>query len=258
MGALKWLAYRLSGLVKFLEFPLLIGIYAFLFRALYASLPDGQTTVGSLDLAATLTYVTLVWILEGILVNSSDELLGNQMKQGNVAMYFLRPISLQGFMWWESFGEVLIRFCCLGAPLMLIGILAFHLEPPASVGHLALFLVSVLGAALLKFNVNFIVGASALFFENNSGMIVLKIALMRSLGGLVLPLSLLPVAIREMTLWTPFPYMYYVPVQVYLGVLPASELGRLLGYQWLWVTLLWGAGMLMEWQARRLVHSQGG
>jgi len=118
--------------------------------------------------------------------------------------------------------------------------------------------VSVLGAALLKFNVNFIVGASALFFENNSGMIVLKIALMRSLGGLVLPLSLLPVAIREMTLWTPFPYMYYVPVQVYLGVLPASELGRLLGYQWLWVTLLWGAGMLMEWQARRLVHSQGG
>lgn len=258
MGALKWLAYRLSGLLKFIEFPLLIVVYSFLFTALYRSLPPGQTVVGGLDLLATITYVTLVWMLDGILVNNSDELLGNQMKQGNVAMYFLRPISLQSFMWWESFGEVVIRFCCLGTPLILLGILLFHLHPPASTGHLLMFLVSLLAAALLKFSLNFKVGISALFFENNSGVIVMKMALTRGLGGLVVPLSLLPLEVRDAILWTPFPYMYFVPVQVYLGAFPPAQLQHWLLAQLFWVLVLWGLGMLAEHLARRLVNSQGG
>lgn len=258
IGALKWLAYRLSGFLKFFEFPLLIVVYSFLFRALYASLPTGQEAVGGLTLAATLTYVTLVWLIEGVLANSSDEHLGEDMRKGQIVVWFLRPISLQAFMWWEAAGEMAIRGLVLGGPLLAMGVLLFGLQPPPSWLHVGYFAISLALAAVLKFSMNFIVGLSALFFENNNGVVVMKISLMRGLGGLVLPLSLLPDTYREWCLLTPFPYLYYVPAQCYLGTLPPDRLATLLLVQGGWTLIFWLLGAGMERVARRMAHLQGG
>ncbi|HYE76945.1 MAG TPA: hypothetical protein VEI97_03070, partial [bacterium] len=45
MGILEWLAYRLSSVIRLIEFPTIIGVYYFLFTALYRSLPAGESTV---------------------------------------------------------------------------------------------------------------------------------------------------------------------------------------------------------------------
>lgn len=258
LGALEWLAYRVSGALKLLEFPLLILAYSFLFAALYVSLPEGRDTVGGMTLTATLTYIALVWMLDGVLSNSSDEMLGNQMRQGQVAIFIARPLTIFQFLAGKSLGEMGVRLALLGGPLVLIGVLVFGLQPPASVGHGFLFAGSLLLAGMLKYAINFAVGLSALFLENNSGVVVMKVAMVRGLGGLVIPLALLPDPVREALLWTPFPYMYFVPVQAYLGLLPAAELTALLGAQGAWVLIVCLFALGFELYARKVVQIHGG
>ncbi|MEO7994761.1 MAG: hypothetical protein ABI743_10220 [bacterium] len=258
MGILEWLAYRMSSVMKLVEFPVLISIYYFLFTALYRSLPAGKALVGGQTLNETLTYVALVWAIESLINNGIDWQMGQEMRQGHIAVYLARPLSLLQYYFCLSMGHVCYRGLLIALPIVFFVSRFMPVQAPASAVHAGLFAVALLGSFSLLFLLHFLIGLSALFLESNSGIHVLKMALQRGLGGLVLPLSLLPDHIRETILLTPFPYLYYAPVQIYLGVLPIEKLTSLLGHQWAWIAGLGLLTWMLERIAVRHVHIQGG
>ncbi|HYE78995.1 MAG TPA: hypothetical protein VEI97_13505, partial [bacterium] len=111
---------------------------------------------------------------------------------------------------------------------------------------------------MLMFLLNFYSGLGALFFEFNRGLTVMKHSIVRAFGGLVIPLTLLPASYRDAVMHTPFPYLYHVPVQAYLGKASTAEVAGLVAIQWAWVGLFLILAVGLERLARRLIHIAGG
>ena len=70
------------------------------------------------------------------------------------------------------------------------------------------------------------------------------------LSGSLFPIDVLPSALQKFLLLTPFPYLLYVPVQIYLGKIfgPALFEGMIVSLAWLiilWYSLkfIWNKGL---------------
>lgn len=258
MGILEWLAYRLSSIVRLIEFPVIIAVYYFLFTALFRSLPEGEATVGGLSLVQSLTYIALVWLIESLINTHLDWTMGEEVRQGQVAVYLARPLGLIAFYFFQALGHGAYRLVLISGPIALVASMLVQFEVPPSWSYIGLFVLSLAGSFLLMFFLNFLSGLGALFFEFNRGLVVMKHSIVRAFGGLVIPLNLIPEQYREWILHTPFPYMYHVPVQAYLGKLPVEEVAGLVAIEWCWVAGFFIAATWLERLARRMIHIAGG
>lgn len=234
IGILIWLAYRMSSFMKLIDFPIVIGVYACLFRALYQSLPAGAS-IGGLDLAATLTYIALVWLIESFINTRLDNDIGWEVREGTIAVFLARPIDLQAFYFFQTLGHISYRLLLITGPILLLVTTVLDLVLPPTPGQAGAFLLAIFGAFLLMFQINFLLGILAFFLEWNYGIYLLKESVLRGLGGLLIPLSVMPDAVRLVLLKLPFAYLYYVPVQIWLGSLTGPALWEALAWQWGWV-----------------------
>ncbi|HYE76943.1 MAG TPA: hypothetical protein VEI97_03060, partial [bacterium] len=173
------------------------------------------------------------------------------------ALPLCRPVDLQAYYLCKTLGHVGYRLVVFSIPVLAAAFLFFELRGPAP-GALPWFLVSLVGAFGLLFLINYTMGLGAFFFEWNYGIVLMKETLGRTMGGLLIPLTLFPEATRTILLWTPFPYLYYVPVRAYLGDLPFSELQGLLAVQYGWILALLLLSRLLTRSALRTADIQGG
>ena len=65
-------------------------------------------------------------------------------------------------------------------------------------------------------------------------------------SGMVAPLTLFPEAVQAVVLWTPFPYLIYVPASLLVG-LPV-DIGPSMAITTAWCLIFWG---LNRWLWRR-------
>ena len=258
VGVLVWMAYRLGALMRLIDFPIIIGVYSYLFAALYRSLPAGERHLGGLDLNQTLTYIALVWIIESLINTRLDADIGNDVRDGRIAVYLARPVDVQGYYLFQTLGHVGYRLAMISIPIALFAAFAFgvHLPPDWAAG--GAFLLAGIGAFALMFLINFCLGIVAFFMEWNYGLSLMKEALLRGLGGLLIPLTVMPASVQSTLLKTPFPYLYYIPVQVWLGSLRGPGLSEALTQQYCWVALLLLLSRLLQTAALRRVSIAGG
>jgi ABC-2 type transport system permease protein len=86
--------------------------------------------------------------------------------------------------------------------------------------------------------VNFIVGSCAIELQSIQGLLRFKFWMQELLSGLLVPLSLFPSPLREISSWLPFEHIGYTPLMIYLGKLEWSHTGRVLAVEWLWIIAL--------------------
>ena len=80
----------------------------------------------------------------------------------------------------------------------------------------------------------------------------------RLLAGLLIPIDFFPKAVASVLLYSPFKYIFFLPMQIYLGRIPADEIAPALlsGTFWL-IGMLLAGHILFRIGARRLTI-QGG
>jgi len=258
IAILHWLAWRMSSLMKLIDFPVVIGVYTYLFRALYASLPPGQQLVGGLPLDDTLTYIALVWIIESLINNRLDQDMGHEVRDGRIATLLSRPVDLQAYYFFQTLGHVLWRMLMISLPIVIIASTLFRLHWPPTPEAAIAFVVALAGAMGLMFLLNFMSGLMAFFFEWNYGLGFFKEASLRGLGGLLIPLTIFPEAMRDWLLRLPFAQIYFVPVQIWLGRISGEALWERLAWQWGWVLVLLLISRVLLDLAQRKVTLVGG
>lgn len=86
---------------------------------------------------------------------------------------------------------------------------------------------------LLAYLLNFFVFWSLESPESYHILIRLK----KALAGNYFPLTILPAQLSGLSLWLPFAYSFYVPAQIFLGQMPASQgrIGLLIQIAWLFI-----------------------
>ena len=135
-------------------------------------------------------------------------------------------------------------------------LLFIFLKPPfflqTNIVSILTFLISIVVAILIYFLILFLLGAIPFWVPEIgwSSQFLIVIVVVEALSGALFPIDILPKIVQSIILATPFPYLIYFPIEVYLGNVSGWGFlgGLLVGISWvgvLWLTLniVWKKGL---------------
>jgi len=238
IGFENTLVYRVNFLFRagFGLIPLLATIY------LWQTIYRGQKSdVGGYSLAGMISYYLLVTIVDTLTaVNEDDWQIAADIKDGNISQFMLKPIDYLTYRLCLFLSGKII-FTALS--LIPVGIFVFclrqYLSAPAGGMALACFVLSTLLAGLLQFLMSYTLALLAFWLLEVSTVIFIAFAFEYLAGGHVFPLNILPPVMEQILNCTPFPYVLFFPVSVYLGQAQGAALWRGLGLQAAWLVFFY-------------------
>src|SRR6516165_1775049 len=225
-------AYRLAalgGLVANLTFGLLK--VAVLFATVRAA--GGQ--LHGYDTASMSTYV---WLSQGLLgsVNLNGRTdLALRVKDGQVAVDFLRPVDLLAATLATEAGGSLFALLPRGLPSVLIGAVTVGVALPASPVFYLLGAVSVLLCIVISAATVYLIAVAGFWLVETRGLQLFYLLASGFLGGLYVPIALFPQWLRILATATPFPSILMYPIDVLSGFGGAGRATELVLVQLAWL-----------------------
>lgn len=247
--------YRLAalgGLIANLTFGLLkVAI-------LFATVRAAGGRLHGYDTASMSTYV---WLSQGMLgsVNLSGRTdLALRVKDGQVAIDFLRPVDLQAATIATEAGGSLFALLPRGLPSVLLGAVTVGILMPASAVFYVLGAVSMLLGIVISAATVYLIAVAGFWLVETRGLQILYMLASGFLGGLYVPIALFPHWLRILAAATPFPSIMMYPIDVLSGFGGAGNAAELVLAQLAWLTGMAAAGQLLTRAGRRRLEVQGG
>lgn len=195
---------------------------------------------GVWSFSEAVSYYLLILIAGSFLqVHIEEEVAFEDIQYGRLSQYLLRPFSYTKF---KFFQELPWRFIQGGFGLLtLLGISLFVRRPQLihDLTMIPIVFAIIVSAYFLCFIYKMIVGCLAFWTIDFSGLHNIQTIAFLLFSGVLVPLHLLPEAVRSFALVQPIAYMLYFPVRAVQGALPTMELWRVLGMQWAWLIILY-------------------
>ncbi|TVX91528.1 ABC transporter permease [Cohnella terricola] len=178
-----------------------------------------------------------------------------EVKNGDVAIRLIRPQSYVGYHFSVFASEALTRFLVH----LLVGsaITWPFVGPPAfGYGWFGLLALSA-GALTITFLLLAIVGLCAFWVEETSGLYFVLQKLQFTIGGMLLPIDLMPEWLQRVCAWLPFQAALYFPARMAVHY-DAALLAKHLAVQAAWIAVLaFAVGRIYRRGATKL-HVNGG
>jgi len=254
IGFLNMLAFRLRYYTGVVTYLINVTVYYFIWRAIYSVDPE----YAAMGFSQMVTYVALGWTIRSIYFNNVDSQMATDILEGKISMVMLKPVSVQWSYISRALGESAFRAIMLTAPTTVVVVLVFPVEPPASAIHFLAFLAAVAASILLVAAINFIVGACAVSLKSILGLLRAKFWMQELLSGLLVPITLFPSPLREISGWLPFQHIGFTPMMIYLGRMSGGEIARTFLLEWSWILLLLGFGAWFWRALARKITIHGG
>lgn len=226
---------------------------------LFATVRAAGGDLEGYDVALMSTYI---WVSQGLLgsVNLFGRVdIADRIKDGDVAVDFLRPLDVQAAAITTEVGKSLFNLIPRGLPSVLIGGLVVGMalpdEPAAYVvGAVSMLLGIVLSAA----TVYAWVAAPGFWIVETRGLQLLYMVVSGFLAGLFVPIWIFPQWLQVVAQATPFPSMLMYPVDVVSGRADFGQSVVLIGIQLAWLAGVVAAGQVLTRAGRRHLEVQGG
>jgi ABC-2 type transport system permease protein len=152
------------------------------------------------------TMVWVIWDFE------------REVLQGQLSTRLLQPIDP---VWHYVAGHFSERFARLPFAIALVG-LFFFLYPQAfwipSLWRILLFGVAIAIAFAMRFLIQYTFAMFAFWIERAVAIEQFWFLIYLFLSGIIAPLELFPPEVREIVLWTPFPYIIHFPAAILVGL----------------------------------------
>lgn len=211
-----------------------------------------------------LTYgevVTYVWLGQAtlmLLIWRPDPEVEEMVRTGHVSYEFLRPVDLYGLWFARSLAGRAAPTLLRAVPMMALAMCFFGMQPPASWAALCAWTASILGALLLSAAIATLLTITLFWTISGRGIAILIGTGVWGLSGVTIPLPLLPDWIRPAVEALPFRGLMDLPSRLWIGEIPAHEVGPALALQLGWVLALVLVGRALLAKGRRRVVVQGG
>jgi ABC-2 type transport system permease protein len=183
------------------------------------------------------TVVWVIWEFE------------KEVVEGRLSPRLLQPLDP---VWHHVAGHFSERFARLPFALALIG-LFFVIYPQSfwipSLSNILLFAISAIFAFALRFIIQYTFALFAFWTERASAIESLWFLLYLFLSGLIAPLEMFPQGVRDVLLWTPFPYLVHFPAALLIGFKDVNIIQGFLvmlgwsGLFFVWNRWLWRRGL---------------
>jgi len=252
IGFLNMLAFRLRYYTGVVTYFINVTVYYFIWRAIYQIDP----AFAGFRFPEMVTYVAVGWIIRSMYFNNIDTEMAEDVLEGKITVALLKPVSVQLSYMARAGGESGFRLALLSAPTAALLAVVFPVLPPASPAHLAVFVASLAGSVLLVAALNFIVGSCAVRLTSILGLLRAKFWMQDLLSGLLVPMTLFPAPLRQLSGWLPFEHIGYTPMMIYLGKITWAEIARSLALEagWIGFLLAFGAWFWRSMSRRLTIH----
>ncbi|YAL83747.1 ATP-binding cassette domain-containing protein [Dermacoccaceae bacterium W4C1] len=225
---------------------------------LFATVRAAGGEVGGYDLGAMSAYI---WLSQGLLgaINLNGRIdLAERVKTGDVAIDFLRPLSVQASTYAQETGKAVWTLVPRGIPSVLIGALVVGMTMPTTPGPYLLGAVSFLLGVLVSVAAVYLVAVSGFWLVETRGIQVLYMVVSGFLAGLFVPIGLFPTWLQIIANATPFPSMMMAPIDILSGRVAGLEALGTVGIQAAWLAGLSVIGALATRAGRQKLEVQGG
>ncbi len=176
-----------------------------------------------------------------------------EVVEGKLSMRLLQPLDP---VWHHVAAHVAER----SARVPFIGLLIlvfFALYPDAfwvpNLGRVFLWIVVVLLGFILRFLIQYTFALLGFWIERVNAIEQFWFLFYLFFSGMVAPLEVFPESVRQVVLWTPFPYMIHFPAALLVG-LPVNVLPSV-AIMCAWVALFW---IINRWLWRRGLRQYSG
>lgn len=251
---LTMLAYRVNYYSGILIYSLNIGVNYFTWMAIYGN----GDSLGGFTATQMTSYVAVSWMARAFYFNNLDREISTDIRDGSIAIQFIRPYNYVLVKMMQGLGEGMFRFLLFMIPGMAIAMLLFPVQLPTAPSAWAGFLVMLFFSFLINSQINIITGLSAFFVENNEGMMRMKRVIVDLFSGLIVPISLFPDWLSSILKVLPFQAITYLPGSVFTGRVQGVGIWNVLGIQIVWFLALLIPIVWLYHAARQRLFVQGG
>lgn len=231
--------YRLNFIMWRVRNVLQIFLIFFLWDTVFS---DPATVVFGYDRRKILSYVFGLLLVRAFVLSARAVDVGGEVARGDLSNYLLKPVSY--FKYWFirdlSSKSLNLIFAFFEAILLFI-----ILKPPFFIQTNALtliaFFLSVALATFIFFTIVFI-NSSVPFWVPEAAWginFLVTVVIIDFLSGSLFPLDILPRVLQNILNLTPFPYLIFFPLQVYLGKLATVDIFKGLFISMFWAVALW-------------------
>lgn len=183
---------------------------------------DTQTLFGYTQ-SSMITYIFLVSFLQSMILASALTGLAQRIYSGELSNQLLKPINIFAYLGVE---EIADKIKNVGFLIVETLILFAIFKPEIVFPSLALFLLFTLwaiGGVILNFCITLLFGALGFWSPETWGPRFLFFMIIDFTAGKLFPLDILPEFMQKALMFTPFPYLSFIQIQLFLGRLNSTE-----------------------------------
>lgn len=251
---LMMLAYRVNYYSGVVIYSLNIGVYYFLWNAVYG----GATSLNGMTVVQMSTYIAISWMSRAFYFNNLDHEIAEEIREGTVAVQLIRPYQYLLVKAAQGLGEGLFRLFLFSVPGLIIVSLILPIQLP-SFGLVWLkFALSLFLGFLVNVQVNLLIGILTFFLLNNQGLLRAKRVLVDLLSGVVIPISFYPEWAQSILSLLPFQAISYLPSITLVKGLDGESFIQAMGIQMIWILVLCLPILIIWAKAKKRMIVQGG
>jgi ABC-2 type transport system permease protein len=168
-----------------------------------------------MNLTQMITYFGASTLIGYLTMDFADWNLQMLIRTGKFLTFALRPIHHRFFAFSQKLGHRFLGFLFEFIPCYFIFTFLFGINMVPK--QFWFTLLSVALAFLMNFYVHYILGMTAFWFVQSSGIRRVFDLLSGVFSGIFIPLVFFPEVVQKALFFLPFPYMSYVPAMVFSG-----------------------------------------
>ena len=258
LGLQNTLVYRLNFLFRATIGLIPLMAVISVWRTIYSGKPGA--TVGHYDLAQMISYYLVITIVDALTaVTEDDWQIAADIKDGNISQFLLKPVDYLAYrLCLFSAGRLVYAAVALVPTTLFIWLLRDHFVLPPDAASAVGFLVSVTLTALLQFLFSFTLALLAFWVLEVATFIFIAFAFEYIAGGHLFPLDILPPGVALALDYTPFPYLLFFPVSIWLGRVTGEVLWLGVLVQALWVVAAFALARVVWRRGIRKYSAVGG
>lgn len=206
------------------------------------------------------SYVFLVLVLLSFVMSApSNDTIGGEIASGDLSNYLVKPIHYLKYWLTRDMSSKVLN---LTFSLVEVSLLWVFIKPQISLTanpHQLLlgFLVLLSGMFIYFFITKLAISTAFWVPENTWGLMFIILVFMETLSGVIFPLDVLSPQVQSLLRLTPFPYLIYYPITIFVGKTSISQAAYILIQSLVWLAISW-ASVLYIWRKGLKVYSAAG
>lgn len=244
------IAYKMNFIMWRVRNVIQILIIYFLWSNIFF---DSQVSILGYNRSSILTYVFGIILIRAFVFSARSVDVPTEISMGDLSNYLLKPVKYFYYWFTRDLASKILNFSfSIGEFLILFLIFQPELFIQQNMVYIILFLISIINANYLLFIIRFLVTSITFKIPEMAwgGQFLFMVIITEFLSGAVFPLDIFPAIWQKIFYLTPFPYLIFFPLQIYLAklTLVTATSGVLISILWSFILTillktLWAKGL---------------